>query len=87
VELGPGTLLFWDPENFRTAVEDRHIGGLSLVIVLGEAFAHLEFASENDMPMILTTTAVSPIVQDFGRVPNLLSQVLLAMITREAGTG
>jgi hypothetical protein len=63
------------------------MGDLSLVIVLGEAFAHSEFSSGNEMPMILTITAVSPISQDFDRVHNALSEVLLAMITGEPGTG
>jgi hypothetical protein len=79
LQLCPGTVLFWHHEGLRTAIEERHMGGLCLVVVPGEVAVNLE-APEKFCPMILTVPSVSPIAQDFEKMRELLNQGLLQLI-------
>jgi hypothetical protein len=79
LQLCPGTFLFWYHEDLRTAIEERHMGGLCLVIVPGEVAVNRE-TPEKFCLMILTIPAVSPIAQDFDKMRNLLSEALPQLV-------
>jgi hypothetical protein len=79
VQLCQGTFLFWYPENLRTAIEERHMGGLCLVIVPGEVAVNLE-SPDKFCPMILTVPAASTISDDFEKMRDVLNQALLQLV-------
>jgi hypothetical protein len=57
MELSPGTFIFLHPDDVRTAIEERNMSGVSLMIILGKGVPHLEFENCTLMPVILTVPA------------------------------
>jgi hypothetical protein len=62
VELCAGTFLCWHADDLRTVIEERHMGGLCLVVAPGEVVVSRE-TPEKFCPMILTVPAAYPRVR------------------------
>jgi hypothetical protein len=63
----------------RTAIEERHIGGLCLVVVPGEVAVNLE-APDQFCPLILTVPPASTVSDDFEKMSDVLNQALLQLV-------
>jgi hypothetical protein len=80
IELYPGTVMFLHPEDVRTAVDDRNMVGVSLMILLREALANVEWTNTDFFPIILAVPTLTPLPRQFEDMRTALTQALLALI-------